>query len=294
MKFLFFFLILSSHVWAQTTEVTLKPGNTSKTEVSPFSWEKIKAKFRINYFSETLGPSIKKWNDNEVEDDGTIKRDPTTMYHSFNVRYHLAGNLSVFASPRFNTVIGDRNDIYPDADPHVLVMDDWQFGLYYTFYSRPHINYSQTLTHRAPFGTKSRNEHIDSQVEWQHFVTWAISPAWRLLSWNNYRYYAYNEESTIERYRINWRNILNYTINDKWNLQVSYEFDIQHKNTNDKSSPKHRAFNYMKRYHSYTSLGVGYSPVRDFTIIPFIRCVDERNIRNETTVVGLWLLGRVI
>ena len=295
MKTFLVFLLLSTGAFAQSMSFdSSSTTNTSSITMPTFSWDRIKANLRINYFSETLGPSIKKWNDNEVEDDGSIKRDPTTMYHSFNVRYKVAGNWDLFMSPRMNMVIGDRNDVRANSDQHVIVMDDWQFGFMYTFIKNPSLNYSQALTHRAPFSVKSRNENIDSQIEWNHFVTWSITPALRLLSWNNYRYYAFNEEATEERYRINWRNILNYTINDKWNWQLSYEFDIQHRNTNDSESRRYRDMNFMKRYHSYTSIAIGYSPSRDFTILPFIRTVDERNIRNETTVVGLWLLGKVL
>ena len=296
MKFLILLFVITTQAWAQGV-MDFSPSNStnvSQTEMSTFSLEKIKAKFKINYFSETLGPSIKKWQDNEIEDDGSIKREPMTTYHSFNVRYLLGEKFNLFMSPRFNTVIGDRNDIRSDADPHVFVVDDWQFGFLYTFYARPWINYSQAITHRAPFSAKSRGENINSQVEWNHFVTWAISPSWRLLSWNNYRWYAYNDESPTERYRINWRNIFIYTMNDKWGMQFSYELDLQHRNGKYSDDPGHRGMNFMKRYHSYTSVGVSYSPVRNFSIIPFIRTVDERNIRNETTIVGLTLLGKVL
>jgi hypothetical protein len=296
MKLFLLLLLVCSGVFAQSrAQSPVSSANpTSQATIPTFSFQNIKAKFRINYFSETLGPSIQKWQDNEIEDDGSVKREPMTMYHSLNVRFRTFENLSLFMSPRISTVIGDRNDIRQNADPHVIVMDDWQFGLYYSFISNPTFNYAQTLTHRAPFSTKSRNENIDSQIEWQHQVTWAVAPAWRVLHWTNFRYYEFNENATEERHRVNFRNILNYTINDKWDAQLSYEFDMQHRNTNDTSRPKYRDANFMKRYHSYTSVGIGYSPTQDFTMIPFVRTVDERNIRNETTVVGLLLLGKII
>lgn len=293
MKLIFILsLLLSCGVYAQSTQTNVS--NNSKTEVSSFSLEKIKANFRINYFSELTATSIKKLNDNEINDDGTYDRVPTTMYHSFNVQYRLLGNWSLFMSPRFSTVLGDRGDLYPGSDPHVMTMDDWQFGVLYNFIRTPTLSYNQTLTHRAPFSNKSKNEFIDSQVEWQHFATWAITPAWRLLAWHTYRYYHYDSRSTTERYRISWRNILNYSWNDKWNTQIGYELDLQHRNKKDNDHPKHRVLNHMKRYHSYISLGMGYSPVRNLTFMPFIRTLDERNIRNETTVVGMWILGRVL
>lgn len=293
MKTFLLLLLLSTQVFAQST-AQAPAAPVSQAAVSSFSLENIKARFRIAYFSETLGPSINKWDDNEIGDDGTKQREPMTMYHSLNIRFRMVDQLSFFMSPRMATAIGDRNDIRQNADPHVIMMDDWQFGFHYTFYKTPTLNYAQTLTHRAPFSTKSRNENIDSQVEWQHQVTWAIAPAWRLLHWTNFRHYEYNDDAIEERHRINARNILNYTINDKWNAQIAYELDLQHRNRKDEDHPKHRDTNFMKRYHSYTSVGVGYSPTPNFTLIPFVRTVDERNIRNETTVVGLWLLGNII
>lgn len=294
MKTFLLLLLVSSQVFAQSTAKMPSAPATSTAEVSGFSLEKLAAKFKINYFSETLGPSMAKWDDNEIEDDGSKKREPMTMYHSFNVRYLMTEKFALFMSPRVNTVFGDRNDLRANADQHVVVMDDWQFGLYYTFYNSPTLNYAQTLTHRAPFSVKSRNEKIDSQVEWQHQVTWLMAPALRLLHWTNFRHYQFENEATEERYRVNFRNIFVYTFNDKWSSQLSYEFDIQHRNTDDVNSPKHRDMNFMKRYHSYTSVAIGYSPVRNLTFLPFIRTVDERNIRNETTVVGLWVLGKVL
>lgn len=292
MKICFLVLLLSGGAFAQSTKTSAT--NTSSTELSTLSWGKIKEKFRISYFSETLGPSIKKWDDNEIEDDGRKKREPMTMYHSFNVRYSLTQKFNLFMSPRVSTVIGDRNDIRKNADPHVIVMDDWQFGIFYTFLRTPTFQYNNRFTHRAPFSTKSRNENIDSQIEWQHDFTWMPRPEWRIILWNNYRYYAFNEDATEERYRINFTTLINYQINDRFNAQVMHEWDMQHRNTNDSSSPKHRDPLFLKRYKNYFSYGMGYSPVPSLTIIPFIRVLDERNIRNETTMVGLWILGRVI
>ncbi|WP_408097813.1 hypothetical protein ACJVC5_02555 [Peredibacter sp. HCB2-198] len=293
MKNLFLILLLSSGaVFAQTT--TTSATNTSSTELSGFSLQRLREKFKISYFSETLGPSIKKWDDNEIEDDGSKKREPMTMYHSFNVRYLLTQNFNLFMSPRVSTVIGDRNDIRSNADPHVVMMDDWQFGIFYTFYKTPTFQYNNRLTHRAPFSTKSRNENIESQIEWQHDFTWMPRPEWRIILWNNYRYYAMENDATEERHRINFTTLINYQINDKFNAQMMHEWDMQHRNTNDSSNPKHRDFWYLKRYKNYFSWGVGYSPIPSLTVIPFIRMLDERNIRNETMMVGLWVLGRVI
>lgn len=295
MKLFLLLLMISSQVLAQSTaNLPSTPSTTSQATLSTSAFETLKTKFKINYFSETLGPSIKKWNDNEIEDDGRIKGEPTTMYHSFNVRYLYSEKFNFFVSPRVSTVIGDRNDIRKNADPHVVMMDDWQFGVFTTLYKSANFQYNQRFTHRAPFSTKSRNENIESQIEWQHDLTYAFTPAFRMILWNNYRYYWMENDATEERHRINFTTLFSYDFNDKWKTQLMHEWDMQHRNTNDRDSDKHRDFWFLKRYKNYFSYGVGYSPIPSLSIIPFIRILDERNIRNETTMVGLWVLGKVL
>ncbi|MCM2351556.1 MAG: hypothetical protein NDI69_16150 [Bacteriovoracaceae bacterium] len=290
MKMFLFLLLVCSQAFGQSTTTV----NTTQSDSTPFSLLRLKEKFKISYFSETLGPSIKKWQDNEVNDDGTAADDPTTMYHSLNVRYVLNQKVDLYMSPRFSTVFGNRSELPDYWDKNAVRNDDWQFGFYYNFIKNPTLQYRQRLTHRAPFSKKSKSENIDSQIEWQHDFTYLVSPAIRIILWNNYRFYAYNEEATSERYRVNFTTLVNYTLNDKWLLQVMHDWDMQHRTTTDQSSPKHRDFWYMKKYNNYLSFGAGYSPVRDLTFIPFLRFLDETNIRNETTIVGLTILGRVL
>lgn len=303
MKTFLLLLLFSFNALAQSTSAKLPsapaasattPANTTSVDIPGFSLQRLKEKFRINYFSETLGPTVKKWDDNEYTDEGRKDVVPMSMYHSFNVRYAMTQKFNLFMSPRFTTVIGDRNDIYDDMEQNNFYVDDWQFGFMYTFLRTQNFQYNQRLTHREPFSRKSRNEHLDSQIEWQHDMTYAVSPAFRIIHWNNYRLYAYDGQSSTERYRINFRTLFNYAINDKWNVQYVHELDLQHRNPHKSNNPKHRDMNFMKPYHDYSSFGVGYSPIRDLTFIPFVRLLDNGNIRNETTMVGLWVLGRVI
>ena len=292
MKMFLILIVLSMNAFSQTSSSS--PVNVSEAQTSPFSLQKLRERTKISYFSETLGPSIKKWHDNEIDDDGSIKRDPMTMYHSFNMRFRTVGDLSLFMSPRFATVFGDRNDLSESYDPHVIKMDDWQFGLFYTFKKTPTFQYNQRLTHREPFSVKSRNEDIISQIEWQHDVTWLPTSALRIIFWNTYRYYAYESQVESQRHRISFVTLFNYNITDKWLVQFMHDWEMQRRTTTDKSSSDYRRWNYLDRYNNYMSFGVGYAPNTNITIIPFIRLLDERNIRNETTIVGLTLLGRVI
>lgn len=305
MKTFLLLSLISFNLFAQTTTATLPssstaapsvgaPANTTQGSISttaPGFWQR---NFKISYFSETLGPSIKKWDDNEIEDDGAKKREPMTMYHSFNIRYLMTDKFNLFMSPRLNTVFGDRNDLRATQEQHNIYSDDWQFGVFYTWVKTTNFQYNNRLTHREPFSRKSRFENINSQIEWQHDLTYAFTPALRGILWNNYRYYAYNNDSADERYRINFTTLLNYVINDKFNVQVMHEWDMQHRNPKDADNDKHRDPFFFKRYKNYTSFGLGYSPVPSLTLIPFIRVLDERDMRNETTMVGLWVLGKVI
>lgn len=298
--FVILVLLLQSAVSYSQSSVTptatgaLNPANTSQVNFPSLSWEKIRSKLKINYFNFATGPSLKKWDDNEISDQGTKNREPVTMYHSFNVRILTGEKFNLFLVPRFDNPMGDRNDLKENQDHHVFMADDLDIGFYYTFIGKHEFNYAQALTRRLPYSTKSRNENIDSMYVWQHLVNWAITPAWRLLHWNTYTYYDFNKNSTIDRYRINWRTILNYSFNDRWSTQVSYELDIQHIGPNRSSAPRQREWNFMQRYHSYTTLGIGYTPIPNWTILPYIRSQDERNIRNETTVLGFMLMGKII
>lgn len=283
-------LLVCSHAFAQSTAEV----NTSQAEVETSLWKSFKERTRISYFSETLGPSIEKLDDNERNDDGTIADDPTTMYHSFSMRFKMNSWFDLYMSPRFSTVFGNRNDLPDYWDKQAVRMDDWQFGFYTNFVKTQNFQYRQRLTHRAPFSKKSKNEKIISQVEWQHDFTYSVSPAFRVILWNNYRYYHYNSQSANERYRINFTSLFNYTLTDKWLVQFMHELDLEHKNKKDKNHPDHRDFNYMKPYHHYYSFGVGYSPIKQLTFIPFLRMTDGIALRNETTIVGLTILGTVL
>jgi hypothetical protein len=288
MRFLFFIFFVTTGALAQS----IGSFTSSTASLSTSTMEKLRESYKISYFSEVLGPSIKKWDDNEINERGEKQGTPMMMYHSFNVRYLLTQTFNLFMNPRVSTVIGDRNDLRETDDQNVLVMDDWQFGVFNTFYKSKTFQYNQRLTHRHPFSRASQNSGIDSQIEWQHDLTWMPTSALRIIHWNNYRYYAYENEVNEERYRINFTTLLNYTLNDNWNVQYMHELDLQHRNP--KEGPDQKDANFFKRYKHYNNVGIGYSPVPNLTFIPFLRMMDERNIRNETMMVGLWILGRVL
>jgi hypothetical protein len=288
MKMLFLFLLVSSSVFAQSSEPAK---GSSEVELPAWSFQKLKERVRINYFAETFGPNIVKWDDNEVNSDGTRSNLPMRTFHSFNNQVKLFDANYFILSARFVTVIGDRNELTDRDDTNVFQMDDWQIGFGRDFIKTKTFTYAQRLTHRHPFSTYSKNSGIDSQIEWTHTVNWALAPKWRILHWNNYRYYVYNAETESERYRINFNTILNYDINDKWRTQLMYEWDMQHRNPS--KGPKKQDWNYFKVYENHLSWGIGYNPFDGWSVIPFIRAMELADIRKENTIVGLWILGKV-
>lgn len=295
MKTFLILLLVCTQVYAQSTAtMPTAPANTTTSSIPSLSWEKIKSKMRVNYFNFATGPNLKRMDNNETLDDGTQDIVPTAMYHSLNIRYNIAGEFDYFMTPRMITPMGDRKELKPGMDDNDVMADDWDFGGYYTFIRKQTFNYAHALTYRVPFSNKHRREHVDRFFVHQQLVNWAILPQLRLLHWTQFSYYDYDNQSSSVRHRLLFRNILNYTFNDKWNAQLGYEIDLQRRNPKDSANEKYRDQAYLKRYHSYTSIGVGYTPIQNWTVLPYIRTLDERNIRMETTQLGFMIMGRLI
>lgn len=295
MKTFLILLLVCTQVYAQSTAtMPAAPANTNTTTFPSLSWERIKSKMRVNYFNFATGPNLKRMDNNETLDDGTKDIVPTAMYHSLNIRFNISGNFDFFAAPRMVTPMGDRHELKDGMDDNAFMADDLDLGGYYTFISKPTFNYAHALTYRIPYSNKSRGEQVDRFYVHQQLVNWSLAPEWRVLHWTQFTYYDFNNQATSARYRLLFRNLLNYTINDKWMIQTGYEIDLQHRNPKDSANEKYRAQNFFKRYHSYTTLGVGYTPVHGWTFLPYIRTLDERNIRMETTALGFMIMGRLI
>lgn len=289
-------LFLVSEVQAQTTSSTLPAAptvatNTSTTTFGSLNKAKLKEYLRISYFGELAASSIKKWDDNQINADGTKSRDPMSMWHSFNVQTKIYNNTSFFMSPRFYTVFGDRNDLRDNQDQHVVVMDDWQFGLGQNWIKTNTFSWGSRLSHRAPMSVASKNENIDSQVELLQVVTWKPIPQVFILSQTNVRYYMYENQVDSERSRLNQLTAINYMFNDKWKAQLFNEFDLQHRNPKD--GPQQRDWNYFKKYKNHPAVGIGYSPIASLTVMPYIKALNDEDIRPETMQFGMWAFGSV-
>ena len=286
MKFFLFLVLVTTNLWAQSTSTINWEGP---------SWERLRARMKIGYMNFATGPSIKKWDDNEISDQGTKNREPVSMYHSFNSRINLVGQNDLFIVPRFATAMGDPGDLRPEQDHHSLMMDDWDFGFYRTIVKKQSLDYGISTTYRKAWSVKTRdNEKVDHFYVFTNWLNWALTDNWRLLHWSSFTYYDFKPESTIERYRFNLRSIMSYSLTDRWSAQLGYEIDMQHVNPRDSSNAKHRDSNFFKRYHSYITAGVGVSPIHHWTVMPYLRAMDERNIRNETLALGFMIFGRVL
>lgn len=311
MKVLLALIFLPALAHAQQTTTSLKgsaaaaPANTTVGTFSSGPMQTIRDRLKISYFGELYGPNAKRWDDNEYDANGNKLNDPVRMWHNFNVGWKLFGRTSAVMSPRFNTIFGDRNDYIRSNesnrrkrrqarnDENVVAIDDWQFGLQQNIVKTDTVTFDSRLTHRAPFSTASQTANIDSQIEWMQGVTWKpIAPIF-ILSQSTIRYYLYEEQVTDERYRLNQLTAINYIFTDKWKVQLFNEWDLQHRNPKDKNAKGHREWNYFQKNKNIIALGLGYNVVPSLTLMPFVKALNDEDIRPETMQIGLWAFGKV-
>lgn len=283
--------LFSSMALAQTTGNISSPSNTSSGSFSSDFMAQVRERLKISYFGELSGPNAKRWDDNQSDFEGNRLRDPVNMWHNFNVSTKIYNKTSFVMSPRFYTVFGDRNDLKDNQDQHVVVMDDWQFGLQQQIIKTNSFGWATRLTHRAPFSVDSRNNRIDSQIEWLQVVTWAPISEIFILSQTNLRYYKYEPDAPDERYRMNQLTAFNYILNDRWKIQLFNEFDLQHRSPKD--GPKQKDWNYFKKYKNVYATGIGYNFSPNLTLMPFVKALNDQDIRPETIQIGMWAFGRV-
>ncbi len=285
-------LITFSQAFAQTSATFASPlSNTSSTTFGNWNTERLHNYLKVTYFGELSGSSIKKWDDNQINAQGQRTRDPMSMWQSFNILTKLYDRTSFFMSPRFFTVIGDRNELRPNQDQNIVVMDDWQFGINQNWIKTDKVSWDSRLTHRAPFSIASRNEQLNSQVELLQVVTWKPIPQIFVFSQTNARYFMYKAGVEEERYRLNQMTAINWIFNDKWKAQIFNEFDLQHRNPT--SGSQHRDWNYFKKYKNYPAVGLGYNPLPHLTLMPYLKALNDVDIRPETVMFGLWAFGTV-
>lgn len=283
-------------IWLFFVSAALAQQVPASSGVSQGTWAgmdlaKLHERFLISYFGELLGASMKKWDDNQINPQGQKTADPANMWHSFNILTKISGGTSLFISPRFFTQFGDRNDLPADHDQHVVVMDDWQFGFQQSWIKNSQFTWDSRLTHRAPMSVASKEEHIDSQTELLQVVTWKPIAQIFVYSQTDMRYYVYDRTVNEQRYRLNQMTAINWIFNDKWRIQAFQEFDMQHRAPKEGDGKKDA--NYFKKYKDYLAIGIGYSVSHGLTLMPFIKALNDTDIRPETMQYGMWAFGRV-
>lgn len=253
-----------------------------------------KQNLKIRYFGEFIGSSLKKWDDNQVDNNGIRTGTPVNYWNLFNFNYKILPRTSFIISPRFYLQVGDRNDLRKNEDPHVIQWDDTAFGLNQDFYKSPKFIYQGRLTHRQPTSAASQEALIDSQIEYQNDLTFLPTPSISILFWNTFRYYAYEAAKNEERYRINFTTLYNFMLSDKWKMQLMHELDMQHRNVKyavPKKNLKEKDWNYFNKNKHTLAFGIGYSPSRALTVMPFVKALNDQDIRPETMQFGLWILS---
>lgn len=292
MKLLGFIFTLSA--FFSTGLLAQTASNTSTTQMQSFDSLKWKQNLKIRYFGEYLGSSLNKWDDNQIDNKGERLGTPANLWNLFNFQYKFLRATSITLSPRFFTQVGDRNELRETDDPHVVVWDDFTVGLNQEFYRGKTLSYTGRLAHRHPTSGESQNREIDSQIEWQNDFTWVPSPSVSILFWNGYRYYVYEPQVNSERYRISFTTLYNFHFNDKWKCQFMHDVDLQHRAVKYRTeTEKEKDWNYFDKYRHTLAFGIGYSPVKAFTVMPFIKALNDDNVRAETMQVGFWLFGNL-
>lgn len=246
---------------------------------------------RVGYFGEFLGPSLKKADDNlpsKNRSDNYRGSDPIQTFNQFSFNYDFGYKMNFIINPRFISQHGDRNDMADGDDQHVIQWDDLMIGFQGVPYSNDRFSYWVRLTYRHPTSHFSRQQGHNSIYEYFHQISYDLTPKWQLGSFNFIRYYDYKTGVGNERYRIYSAPYIVYTINERLSFMPMLEYEVQHRNANGV-----RSFDFMKK--SYSDLYVGLNVVvnKSLTLYPFLKFIDESDIRYETTQVGAWIMGRV-
>ncbi len=257
------------------------------------STNRLRDRLRVNYFGEINGPSAKKWDDNQYDREGNRTADPVGMWHKFGFRGRVADQTFLGLSPRFITVFGDRGELSEDDDRHTVVVDDGVFSIQQIWVRTDRFSTATKLAWRAPFSTDSRNKGIDGQGEVEQSFGWEAAPELTFSLDLGVRRYFYEGGVNEERVRLNETLITEYVIDDHWSTQVYHEWDLQHRAPKEGSEGR-RKWNYFERNKHILGVGLGYSPVKNLTVMPFIKSLNETDIRPETMQIGMWAFARLI
>ena len=287
--FLFALMGLLSPAYAQVAADPIYWANLENMKFKKFGLSTLD--LRMNYFGEFLGPNLAKLDDNQYDQTGAKTRDPIIVLHSLNIHTPVTDSLRFTLSPRFMTPVGDKNDLRQTDDQSSLMMDDWTLGLTQNWIRGEKWTFDSRLSERIPTSIKSKNDNVDGQTELRQSLGYRFRPELSMTTQFNIRYYHYNAKAEEKRYRLNQTTFVNYVHTDRWNWQIMHEYEQQHRAPT--TGKRQRDFNHTTKYKDQLALGVGYNFTRTLNLMPFVKALDNANIRPETLQAGLWLSANI-
>jgi len=287
------FLLICMNVFAQSSASA--PGNFSTSNFGSKTWEMIRSKLQVKYFSETMGPSITKGGDRQVEWDKkknyTQGQDPISVFNQVSINWAINDKWTYVFQPRFTYRIGDTNGYADNQDRGPFQMEDTRTAVQGVYWSN--ADESMTLFVRAgarlPTDQNGQNANTYLQPDVSNFFDWTINKKWAVFVWQSFRTYLYHSSSTQERWRFYNAPGFTYTINDKWQFVAFYENEISH------NIPKSgvRKLNYAVSNYEDIYFGPQYVVSKTLTLYPFLRPSQLNKPGLDTTAAGLWVMAKV-
>lgn len=288
---------------AASTPAVSTPVNTSVATEESGTMKILKEKLQVRYFGEFLGPGIRKWEDNQIDVDGhggngkgKVERQssPINLFNQFSFRWKVAPTTRAFWDARFTTQFGDRNEIGDGDDQQVVVQEDQRIGLNYGYYTSADKVWSASFLPRLrlPTSEASQDSNIILQPDLLHVTSFQATPALNFSLFNAIRYYWYEQKVDSERYRIYTSPSVTYVFNDTFELFVSYEHELQHREAEGDKS-----FFLLKESLQDVYAGVNINITPSLTVMPFLRLAQLQRLgwddQQDTAQVGAWILGNI-
>ncbi len=295
MKILILFTLSLAAMNAYSQTSLQLPSNSSITNLGSRTWELIKSKTKVRYFSETMGPSITKGGDRQIEWDDQKKyipgQDPISTFNQVSVNWKLNDNWDYVVQPRFTYRFGDTSgyDVAQDKGP--FQMEDTRTAIQGAYWTSK--DQSATLFLRAgvrlPTDKNNRNANVAFQPDVSNFFDWTINKKWAVFVWQTFRSYVYHSSSQQERWRFYNAPGFTYSFSDKWQFVAFYENEVVH------NIPKAgiRKWNHAVSNYEDIYLGPQFVASPSLTLYPFLRPSQLDKPSMETTAVGLWVMAKV-
>lgn len=288
---------------AASTPAVTTPANTSVATEESGTMKILKEKLQIRYFGEFLGPGIKKWDDNQIDVDGhggggkgkvARQTTPINLFNQFSFRWKVAPSTRAFWDARFTTQFGDRNELGDGEDQQVIVQEDQRVGLNYGYWTSADKVWSTSFLPRVrlPTSEASQDSNIVLQPDFLHVTSFQATPSLNISLFNAVRYYWYEQKVDSERYRIYTSPSITYVFNDTFEFFMSYEHELQHRDSEGKSN-----FFLLRESLQDIYAGVNINVTPSITVFPFLRLAQLQRLefedQNKTAQVGFWLMGNI-